>query len=135
MIDDLARMQIEDGDTLALVYPAASSVPVNLSGIHPQEFKVLVCPDPVEEKTKGGIILAAQTAEAEKYATTQGRIIAMAPAAWTFIDKAEWGDGKPPSVGDRVIFAKYAGLRVTSKRDGKDYLLMADKDILATIEE
>lgn len=107
---------------------------INNSGIAPTEFKCLVEPKPVEEK-KGSIFLPEQVKEQDKYATTEGVLLATAPAAFKFITEEEWGTGKPPQVGDRVIFAKYAGLRVTSKRDGKDYLLMADKDILATIED
>jgi len=111
------------------------SVPVNLSGIHPTEFKCLILPNAVEEVTKGGIIRPVMNTDAEKYATTEGVMIDMAPAAFKFITDEEWGDGPKPRIGDRVIFGKYAGLRVTSKRDGKEYLLMADKDILATIDE
>lgn len=105
----------------------------NPTGIQPTEFKVLILPDPVEEVTKGGIILAAQTKDSEKYATIEGRIVAVSHLAFTYATAEEWGDAKPKP-GDRVIFAKYAGVRHKAK-DGQEYLLVNDKDIVATIED
>ena len=137
-MDELARMQIEDGEKVVyshgVVTKFSAAPPINSTGIYPTEFKVLILPDAVEEK-KGSIFIPEMVKDTEKYATTQGLLIDVAPAAFKFIDPDEWGDGKPPQVGQRVIFAKYAGLRVTSKRDGREYLLMADKDIVATIED
>lgn len=104
----------------------------NSSGILPTEFKVLIEPKAVEEVTKGGIILATSTAESEKYATIEGTIIAMSHLAFTYATPEEWGDQKPHA-GQRVIFAKYAGVR-TKGRDGKEYLLVNDKDVVAIVE-
>lgn len=108
----------------------------NNTGIVPTEFKVLIAPKPVEEKTKGGIILSTQTTDSEKYATIEGTIVAVSPLAFIYVTKQEWAENNatPPKPGDRVIFAKYAGVRHTAK-DGKEYLLVNDKDIVATIEE
>ena len=36
-------------------------------------------------------------------------------------------------VGDRVLFAKYAGTEV--KVDGTEYLIMSENDVLAVVEE
>lgn len=106
----------------------------NTTGIQPTEFKCLILPKPVEEVTKGGIILATQTADSEKYATVEGTIIAVSHLAFTYATEAEW-DGKKPRTGDRAIYAKYAGVRVKSPKDGLEYLLINDKDLVATIEE
>ncbi len=106
---------------------------MNPSGLNPKEFKVIVQPKPVEAKTAGGIIIPEQTQDKEKYATTEGRIIAMSPGAFIFMSKDEWR-GEEPKVGDLVVFAKYAGLHKQG-RDGKDYIILNDKDICATIEE
>jgi chaperonin GroES len=35
--------------------------------------------------------------------------------------------------GDRVLFAKYAGTEI--KLDDEDYLILAEKDILAVVQE
>jgi co-chaperonin GroES (HSP10) len=106
---------------------------VNPSGILPTEYKVLVLPDPVEEVTKGGIIIPVDKAEKDKYATTDGTIIAISHLAFTYATDEEWA-GKKPKAGDRIAFAKYAGAR-RKGRDGTDYLLINDKDVVAIIEE
>lgn len=106
----------------------------NTSGIVPTEFKVLILPKEVEEVTKGGIILAAQTTNAEKYATIEGEIVAISHLAFTYATEAEW-DGHKPKPGQRVIFAKYAGVRTKGPKDGKEYLLVNDKDVCAVFED
>ena len=103
------------------------------SGINPTEFKVLILPKPVEEKTAGGIIIPVDKAEKEKYATMEGRIVAISHLAFTYATPEEWAD-KKPKPGDAVLYAKYAGVRHKG-RDGQEYLLVNDKDIVATIEE
>ena len=123
---------IEAGDPVTFVGRDAFGL-VSNTGIHPTEFKVLILPDPVEEVTKGGIIVPTSKAEADKYATIEGRIIAVSHLAFTYATAEEWGDAKPKP-GDRVIFAKYAGVRHMAK-DKQEYLLVNDKDIVATIEE
>ena len=104
----------------------------NRAGIYPTEFKVLILPDAVEEVTKGGIIRPTMTTDTEKYATIEGRIIAVSHLAFTYATDEEWGDAKPQP-GNRVIFAKYAGVRHKAK-DGQEYLLVNDKDIVAVVE-
>ena len=108
----------------------------NTSGIMPTEYKVMILPKEVEEVTKGGIILATQTTQSEKYATIEGTIVAKSPLAFTYAKDEEWAaaNAVPPAVGQRVIFAKYAGVRHKAK-DGKEYLLVNDKDVVATIED
>lgn len=104
----------------------------NTTGINPTEYKVLVAPKPVEEVTKGGIILSAQTTDTEKYATVEGTIIDVSHLAFSYATPEEWA-GKKPKAGDRILYAKYAGVRVKGQ-DGKEYLLVNDKDVCATIE-
>lgn len=105
----------------------------NPSGINPTEFKVLIEPKSVEEKTKGGIIIPDSTKDHDKYATTEGRIVAISHLAFTYATPEEWGD-KRPKAGQTVLYAKYAGAHVKGK-DSKEYLLVNDKDICATIED
>lgn len=106
--------------------------PDNLTGIHPTEFKVLIAPKPVEEK-KGSIFIPDATKESEKFAQTEGRILAVSHLAFTYAKDEEWGEHRPKP-GDMVLYAKYAGLWVKGK-DGKEYILANDKDICAIIEE
>lgn len=104
----------------------------NPSGIEPTEFKVLIRPKPVEEKI-GSIILPETTRESEKYAATEGSIVALSHLAFTYATAEEW-DGRKPRPGQKVLHAKYAGIRVKGK-DGQEYLLVNDKDVCAIIEE
>lgn len=107
----------------------------NESGIHPTEFKVLISPKETDEKTKGGIILPDATKERDQHAQMEGVLVAVSPLAFTYATQAEWerGNGGPPSVGDRVLFAKYAGAVVKSMKDGKEYRLLNDRDVAGVI--
>lgn len=105
----------------------------NNSGINVTEFKVLVLPKAVEEKSAGGIIIPTMKQDQEKFATTEGMIIAVSHLAFGYVTKDEW-QGKTPKPGQRALYAKYAGLRVEGK-DGKEYLIVNDKDIIATFED
>lgn len=101
----------------------------NESGIRPLEYKVLVKPLDVEEKTKGGIYLPETTKDKEKFAKQEGILIAVGAIAFTDPD---WLD--VPKVGDKVLYDRYAGCTVEGK-DGNDYRLIADKEIGAVIYE
>lgn len=98
------------------------------SGITPFDLKVLVYPDPPEEKTPGGLIKPQQTQTEEKYAATKATLISRGENAFR-----EWGDtANKPEDGQRVLIAKYAGLNIKGD-DGKDYRLCNDEDIVARI--
>jgi len=101
----------------------------NKSGICPVDLRVLVKPDPVEEKTAGGIILADATKEKAKYAGTKATLVAAGDNAFM-----EWGPtARKPRPGDRVHFAQYTGARIQGE-DGEDYVVMNDKDLTAIVE-
>ncbi len=91
-------------------------------------YYVIVLPDVVEEKSQGGIILAKETLDSNKYATIHGTIVDIGPIAWH-----GFGDGRPwASIGDRVIYARYAGKRLEDPDNPElEYVLMCDNDILA----
>lgn len=77
-----------------------------------------------EETTKSGIVLPGQTKEKPQ----QAEVVAVGPGGVV--------DGKEVemlvSVGDMVIFAKYAGTEV--ELDGENYLVVKQNDILAIIK-
>lgn len=103
----------------------------NASGIQPTEYKVLILPKMVEEKTKGGIFMPDQTKERDQFAQIEGELVAVSPLAFTYDDK--WPEGYAlPKVGDRVLYAKYAGTTVRGK-DGQEYRLVNDRDIGAVL--
>lgn len=101
---------------------------LNKSGITPTGGHILVLPDPVKEVTKGGIFIPETTREKEQKAATSGTVIAIGESAWLDIDK-----GNPwAKVGDHVSYGRYAGVSITGK-DGIDYFLLNDNDLLAVL--
>lgn len=108
---------------------------INKSGIFPTEFKCLIDPKPVEKKI-GSIIIPETTQDSEKYAQIEGRIVAVSPLAFSYASNEEWSAAgvEKPKPGDVVLHAKYGGVRIKGK-DGKEYLIVNDKDIIATTKE
>lgn len=92
--------------------------------IKPLFDKVVLEPSAQEEKTKSGFILPS--AAQEKQST--GKVIAVGPGGVI--------DGKEVTmqvkVGDTVLYSKYSGNEF--KLDGKDYIIIRQSDILATIQ-
>ncbi|MBL1228087.1 co-chaperone GroES [Enterococcus sp. BWB1-3] len=78
-----------------------------------------------EEKTVGGIVLASAAKEKPQTGTViavgEGRIL-------------DNGTKVPAEVkeGDTVMFEKYSGTEV--KYEGKEYLIVSGKDIIAVVE-
>jgi co-chaperonin GroES (HSP10) len=104
----------------------------NESRINPTEYKVLIAPIVVDEKTKGGIILPDEFKGREQFAQMQGTLVAVSPLAFTYADDEAWGGSPKPKPGDKVLFAKFAGAAVKGM-DGKDYRIVNDKDIAAVL--
>jgi len=105
---------------------------MNNSGIRPMGYNVLVKPDDVEKTTKGGIILPETKLEKDEFGRMEGQLVAVSPMAFAFGDWPK--DAQPPSVGDRVIFSRYAGSEVTG-RDGCKYWLMKDESIVGVMTD
>lgn len=95
--------------------------------VKPLADRVVVQAQEKEEKTKGGLFLP-DTASKEK--PQEGNVMAVGEGK---LDDS--GKRTPVSVkvGDRVLFAKYAGTEV--RIDDTDYLILAEKDILAVVSE
>ena len=87
--------------------------------VKPLSDRVLIEPNPAEEKTAGGLFIP-DTAKEKPLA---GKVIAVGPG--TSDVKME------VKVGDEVIYGKYAGTEVSV--EGKDYIIMRQSDILAII--
>lgn len=104
----------------------------NDSRIFPTEYKVLISPIVVDEKTKGGIIIPDEHKDREQFAQMQGTLIAVSPLAFTYAGDESWGKSSKPKPGDKVLFAKFAGA-VVKGMDGKDYRIVNDKDIAAVL--
>lgn len=110
----------------------------NTSGIYPTEYKVLIKPKAIEEEVLKdhkalkavGFVMDENSKEREQFAVMEGELVAVSPLAFTYED---WKSAKPPQVGDKVIFAKFAGTKRKGK-DGVEYRIVADKDIAAVID-
>ena len=96
----------------------------------PARHRVLVRPERVEEKTRGGLYVPEHTRERQQAASIRGELVAAGPNAWKAFD-----DGRPwADVGDTVIFAKYGGFEVEDEETKTEYRLLNDEDIIAKIE-
>jgi len=98
--------------------------------IIPLLHTILIKPDEVETKTASGIVIPDMVTEKERKAVEYGEVITVGPRA--FIDY-----GMDPTLlkgGDRVSFARYSG-KVIKDKDGTEFVLVNDIDILAKIEE
>ena len=96
--------------------------------IQPTEFRVLVQLDPVEEITKGGIVLPSQTKERNQAKELFATVLKVGGNAFQ-----DWA-APVPKVGDRVMIAKYSGERPPID-ESLTYAIVNDKDVIAVIEK
>jgi len=94
--------------------------------IKPLEDRILVEPQDAEQVTKSGLVIP----DTAKEKPQEGKVIATGPGR---ID--DNGNRVPldVSVDDVVIFSKYGGTEV--KYDGREYLLLNARDILAVVSK
>lgn len=92
------------------------------------EYKCLVLPDPVEEKTAGGLYKPDTIRDREKYQMTKATFVLRSERAFR-----DWG-GYIPEPGDRVLVSVYAGSFIKGD-DGKDYKLVTDKDVYGQLDD
>ena len=99
--------------------------------ILPAGHRVLVAPDPSEERTASGLFIPAGTQAQEAQAQIFGRVVAVGPTAWKAFDSGQpWAE-----VNDRVAFAKYGGFIIKDPISGEEFRLLNDEDICAVIKE
>lgn len=93
--------------------------------LKPLGNRVLLEVQKVEETTASGLVLPDSAKEkpqtAKVIAVGEGRVLDNGERAAVDV-----------SVGDEVVFEKYAGSEV--KYDGTDYLVVKDTDIIAIVE-
>ncbi|MEO8572167.1 MAG: co-chaperone GroES [Chloroflexota bacterium] len=94
--------------------------------LRPLGDRVVIKPSAREEMTKSGIVLP----DTAKEKPQEGSIVAAGPGKILEDGKRETMDVK---VGDKVLYAKYAGTEF--KVDGDDLLIVSQKDILAIVED
>ncbi len=93
--------------------------------LRPLGDRLVVEPIEQEEMTASGIVLP----ETAKEKPQKGNVLAAGPGARDDEGKRIAMD---VSVGDVVLFAKYAGTEI--KMDGKKLLILKESDILAILE-
>lgn len=93
--------------------------------LKPLNDNVVLEIEPVEKKTASGIILTGDSKERPSFA----RVLAVGEGAYVNGKRAPIG----VKVGQTVVFKKYTTTEV--KLDDKEYLVIAEKDILAIVEE
>lgn len=90
----------------------------------PLHDRIVVEAAPKEEKTASGILLPDTAQEKPQ----RGKVLAVGPGK-----RLDSGQLAPVdvSVGDTVLYGKYAGTEVTVS--GKDYVILRAEDILAVV--
>lgn len=99
----------------------------NKSGIKPCGDRVLLKPDPIEQKLESGIIIPETVTGKHGMAQVIGTVVGHGPDCWTDYS------GPFAKVGDKVMYAKYGGLTITGM-DGEDYRIVNDTDITALVD-
>lgn len=86
----------------------------------PINDRVVIKPASAEETTSGGLIIP----DTAKEKPLRGEVVAVGPG--------KDGNLMTVSVGDSVLYGKYAGQELSYK--GKDYLIMREDDILIILD-
>ncbi len=89
--------------------------------------RIIIKPLEPENKTKGGIVLPDTVKEKPQ----EGKVVAVGKGR--ILDN---GSVQKPEVkeGDVVLYGKYSGTEVTTK-DGDEYLIVKEEDILAIVKK
>jgi len=95
--------------------------------LRPLADRVVVEPIEREETFAGGALVLPETA---KEKPQQGEVIAVGPGR---VDENGARVAMDVKLGDKVLFAKYAGTEI--KIEDKKVLILKESDILAVIEE
>jgi chaperonin GroES len=95
--------------------------------IKPLEDRILVEVIDAETTTASGLVIP----DTAKEKPQEGKVLAVGPGRFN-----EDGDKRLPldiSVGDTVVFSKYGGTDLNY--DGKDFLLLSSRDVLAVVSK
>jgi len=89
--------------------------------------RIIIKPLDPESKSKGGILLPDTVKEKPQ----EGKVVAVGKGK-----VLENGTVQKPEVkeGDVVLYGKYSGTEVTTK-DGQEYLIVREEDVLAIIKK
>ena len=96
-----------------------------MAKIKPIGDRVVVKPEPADEKTDSGLYIP----ESAKEKPQRGTVVSVGPG------RVENGNRIDMTVqeGETILYGKYAGTEITLDRD--DYLIMRESDILGVVQE
>lgn len=98
--------------------------------IIPAGHKVLIQPI-IDSEVTSSVIEIVVDKDRELAATTMGIVVALGETAYLKVD-----DGRPwCAVGDRVLYAKYAGAMAEDPDTKVKYVVVHDVDIVCIIKE
>ncbi|MHB8621439.1 MAG: co-chaperone GroES [Chloroflexota bacterium] len=95
------------------------------TSVKPLGDRVLVEPMEREEMSKGGIVLP----DTAKEKPQEGTVISVGTGR---VDDKGTRHEVEVKAGNKVLYGKYSGTEI--KLEGKDYLILSEKDILAVFE-
>lgn len=101
-----------------------ATVSLSLSTVKPLGDRVFVKVSESEEKTPGGILLPDTAKEKPQV----GEVVTVGSGKRNDDGSYQTMEVK---VGDKVLYSKYAGTDI--KLGGEEYVLLSEKDILATL--
>lgn len=118
-------------DALGEAFPAVDA------GVQPFGSRVLVQIRTPRKVTKGGIILATDTKDTEKWNTQVAKVIGVGPLAYKNRDTQQaWPEGDWCKPGDFVRVPKYGGDRwevPLTKDDSAMFVIFNDLDIIGKV--
>lgn len=117
-----------DPDRFEIVEP---EVPENLPRMC--FWRVLILPVQLQKKTRSGLYIPDQAAEAQDYLNYMGRLVDMGPKAFQHQSlRVDGDDERVPAIGDYVMFGRAAGFRITLH--DVEMRICEDRDIIAKID-
>lgn len=100
-----------------------------MKSVIPVGWVLVVKPDPVAEKTNGGLYLPQTVRDNQQQQAIMGTVESIGDEAWGKFDERSY----TPNVGDRILFAKYAGQ--VMDLDGQEYRILNDQDVLGVVKD
>lgn len=92
-------------------------------------YRLLVKVEEIKDKSDGGIIVVTESTRAlEENAQQIGTVLSVGPDCW-----AEYPN-KWAKVGDKIVFAKYAGRNIVDPETAEVFSVMNDTDVLGVIK-
>ena len=104
----------------------------NVEELQPVEYNVVIELDRAEERTAGGIILTTEKVDRNRLEETAGTLVSLSPLAFNYDDWPE--SARKPQIGDRVHFARYAGI-LSECAENRWVRIIKDREIVAVVAQ